>query len=52
MMKNPTKFIALLSGAALLASSGFAASVATNPVGYVSTTAADGSDSFIGTVLS
>ena len=51
-MKNPTKFIALLSGAALLASSGFAASVATNPVGYVSTTAADGSDSFIGTVLS
>jgi hypothetical protein len=35
MMKTPTKFIALLSGAALLASSSFAAdSVATTPVGY------------------
>jgi uncharacterized protein (TIGR02597 family) len=39
MMKNPTKFIALLSGAALLASSSvFAASVATDPVGYVTLT--------------
>jgi uncharacterized protein (TIGR02597 family) len=35
MMKTPTKFIALLSGAALLASSAFAQGVATNPVGYI-----------------
>jgi uncharacterized protein (TIGR02597 family) len=35
MMKTPTKFIALLSGAALLASSAFAQGVVTNPVGYV-----------------
>lgn len=35
MMKTPHKFIALLSGAALLASTGFAQTVATDPVGYV-----------------
>ncbi|MFQ3241819.1 MAG: hypothetical protein ACI9JZ_001508 [Lentimonas sp.] len=38
MMKTPTKFIALLSGAALLASSAFAQGVVTNPVGYVTVT--------------
>ena len=50
-MKNPTKFIALLSGAALLASSGFAASVATNPVGYVTTSTPSGDDALIGLPL-
>jgi hypothetical protein len=35
MMNNPTKFITLLSGVVLLASSGFAQTVATDPVGYV-----------------
>jgi len=38
MIKTPHKFIALLSGAALLASSGSAQTVATDPVGYTSTT--------------
>ena len=38
MIKAPTKFIALLSGAALLASSSFAESVSTDPVGYVTLT--------------
>ena len=37
MTKIPTKFIALLSGAALLTSSAFAQTVATDPVGYVTT---------------
>jgi len=37
-MKTPTKFIALLSGAALLSSSAFAESVSTGVVGYTSTT--------------
>jgi len=36
MIKTPTKFIALLSGAALLTSSAFAQGVTTDPVGYVS----------------
>jgi hypothetical protein len=34
MMKTPHKFITLLSGAVLLASSAFAQTVATDPVGY------------------
>lgn len=38
MMNNPTKFISLLSGVVLLASSGFAQTVATDPVGYVTLT--------------
>jgi len=38
MIKTPHKFIALLSGAALLASTGFAQTVATDPVGYVTLT--------------
>ena len=36
MIKTPTKFIALLSGAAFLMSSAFAQGVTTDPVGYVS----------------
>jgi len=35
MIKTPTKFIALLSGAAFLMSSAFAQGVTTDPVGYV-----------------
>ena len=46
MMKTPTKFIALLSGAALLASSVFA--VSTNPVGYITITLNAESDNAIG----
>jgi hypothetical protein len=38
MMKTSKKFIALFSGAALLTSSAFAQTVATDPVGYTSTT--------------
>ncbi|MDB2682484.1 hypothetical protein N9Z14_07815 [Opitutales bacterium] len=38
MIKTPLKFIALLSGAVLFASSGFAQTVATDPVGYVTLT--------------
>jgi hypothetical protein len=38
MMKTSKKFIALLSGAALLTSSAFAQTVATTPVGYVTST--------------
>jgi len=37
MIKTPLKFISLLSGVVLLASSGFAQTVATDPVGYVTT---------------
>jgi uncharacterized protein (TIGR02597 family) len=48
MIKTPKKFIALLSGAALLTSSAFAQTVATNPVGYVSTTTPTGDDALIG----
>jgi uncharacterized protein (TIGR02597 family) len=51
MMKTPTKFIALLSGAALLASSAFAQGVATNPVGYVTVEAKNGSDTYVGLTL-
>jgi hypothetical protein len=42
MIKTPTKFIALLSGAALLTSSGFAQGVTTDPVGYSTWTIAAG----------
>lgn len=43
MMKKTTKFIALLSGAALLTSSAFAADgVSTDPVGYVTVSVAGG----------
>ena len=42
MMKTPHKFITLLSGLVLLASSGFAQTVATDPVGYVTTTITSG----------
>jgi hypothetical protein len=42
MIKTPKKFIALLSGAALLTSSAFAQTVATDPVGYVSVDAPSG----------
>ena len=38
MIKTPLKFISLLSGVVLLASSGFAQTVATDPVGYVTAT--------------
>jgi uncharacterized protein (TIGR02597 family) len=48
MMKTPTKFIALLSGAALLTSSAFAQGVTTDPVGYVTTSAANGVDAKFG----
>ena len=41
MMKNPTKFIALLSGVALLSALS-AQAVETDPVGYVSTTITSG----------
>jgi uncharacterized protein (TIGR02597 family) len=51
MMKTPTKFIALLSGAALLASSAFAQGVVTNPVGYVTTTVAANSDGVLSAAL-
>jgi uncharacterized protein (TIGR02597 family) len=51
MMKTPTKFIALLSGAALLASSAFAQGVATNPVGYVTMDIVADGYTFIGTPL-
>jgi uncharacterized protein (TIGR02597 family) len=52
MMKTPTKFIALLSGAALLTSSAFAQTVATNPVGYVTLTVNANSDAKLGIPLS
>jgi hypothetical protein len=42
MIKTPTKFIALLYGAALLTSSAFAQGVATDPVGYTSMTISSG----------
>jgi uncharacterized protein (TIGR02597 family) len=48
MMKTSKKFIALLSGAALLTSSAFAQTVATNPVGYITTSAANGVDAKFG----
>lgn len=52
MMKKTTKFIALLSGAALLTSSGFAAdSVSTDPVGYVTVDVAANSDLKVGVPL-
>lgn len=48
MMKNPTKFIALLSGVALLASSSFAAEVvSTDPVGYVTVELSAGADNYV-----
>ena len=43
MIKTPTKFIALLSGAAFLMSSAFAQGVTTDPVGYVTVTVEGGS---------
>ena len=48
MMKTPTKFIALLSVAAFLMSSAFAQGVTTAPVGYVTTSAANGVDAKFG----
>ena len=51
MMKTPHKFITLLSGAVLLASSGFAQTVATDPVGYVTTTVEAYSDAVISPVM-
>jgi uncharacterized protein (TIGR02597 family) len=51
MMKTSKKFIALLSGAALLTSSAFAQTVATDPVGYVTTTTPTGDDALIGLPL-
>jgi len=51
MIKTPTKFIALLYGAALLTSSAFAQGVATDPVGYVTTTVPNGDDVVVGTPL-
>jgi uncharacterized protein (TIGR02597 family) len=51
MIKTPTKFIALLSGVAFLMSSAFAQGVATDPVGYVTTTTPSGDDSLIGLPL-
>ena len=44
MIKTPTKFIALLSGAAFLMSSAFAQGVTTDPVGYVTVASTDGDD--------
>jgi len=52
MTKIPTKFIALLSGAALLTSSAFAQTVATDPVGYVTLTVNANSDAKLGMPLS
>jgi len=51
MIKTPTKFIALLSGVALLTSSAFAQGVATDPVGYVTTMTPTGDDALIGLPL-
>jgi uncharacterized protein (TIGR02597 family) len=51
MIKTPTKFIALLSGAALLTSSAFAQGVATDPVGYVTYDVAANSDVKFGSPL-
>jgi len=52
-MNTSQKLIALLSGAALLSVSSLTAQTATTaPVGYVTSTAADASDTFVGTVLS
>ena len=51
MMKTPHKFITLLSGAVLLASSGFAQTVATDPVGYVTTTVEAYSDAVVSPVM-
>ena len=48
MMKTPHKFITLLSGAVLLASSAFAQTVATDPVGYVTNTVNANSDLKVG----
>jgi uncharacterized protein (TIGR02597 family) len=48
MIKTPTKFIALLSGAAFLMSSAFAQGVTTAPVGYVSFPLAANSDLKVG----
>jgi len=50
MIKFPIKFITLLTGAALLGSSAFA-QVATDPVGYMSTTVNATSDARIGVPL-
>ncbi len=51
-MKKTTKFIALLSGAALLTSNGFAAdSVSTDPVGYVTETLKPATFNLIGVNL-
>ena len=51
MIKTPTKFIALLYGAALLTSSAFAQGVATDPVGYVTYDVAANSDVKFGSPL-
>ena len=51
MIKTPLKFISLLSGAVLFASSGFAQTVATDPVGYVTFSAADGVDAKFGIAM-
>jgi uncharacterized protein (TIGR02597 family) len=51
MMKTSKKFIALLSGAALLASSAFAQTVATDPVGYVTVTVEANSDAVVSAVM-
>jgi uncharacterized protein (TIGR02597 family) len=52
MMKTSKKFIALLSGAALLTSSAFAQTVATDPVGYVTLTVNGNSNAKLGIPLS
>jgi uncharacterized protein (TIGR02597 family) len=51
MMKTSKKFIALLSGAALLTSCAFAQTVATDPVGYVTVETNANSDSKSGIAL-
>jgi uncharacterized protein (TIGR02597 family) len=52
MMKTSKKFIALLSGAALLTSSAFAQTVATDPVGYITIDCLGGSDTVVSVPLS
>jgi uncharacterized protein (TIGR02597 family) len=51
MIKTPTKFIALLSGAAFLMSSAFAQGVTTDPVGYVTMTVNATSDARVSVPL-
>ena len=52
MMKTPHKFITLLSGLVLLASSGFAQTVATDPVGYVTVTVPAGNSTLSAPLVS